>query len=196
MRRRHGTALTSGADNGYRLAPGARIIVSRSGQYEITATLTAPTAVTPSAVEAVARLWAYRATLRPGDLTDAGGEQQVLAGGMMKSWGRRDSARRPVAGSAVIDLLECWEAARANPTPLRRLSRVRANGGACPGGPGASDRKAQAVISLREHGLLERAEVQVTGDYTEPAPFRDVQRSHGRGRHRRVRCGRGGCPAR
>ena len=78
-------ALAAGADDGYRLAPAARIIVSRSGQYEITATLTAPTAVTPSAVEAVARLWAYRATLRPGDLTDAAGEQQVLAGGMMKS---------------------------------------------------------------------------------------------------------------
>ena len=78
-------ALTSGADDGYRLAPGARIIVSRSGQYEITATLTAPTAVTPSAVEAVSRLWAYRATLRPGDLSEVAGEQQVLAGGMMKS---------------------------------------------------------------------------------------------------------------
>ena len=38
-----------------------------------------------AAIEAVAGLWAYRETLRPGDLTDVAGEQQVLAGGMMKS---------------------------------------------------------------------------------------------------------------
>ena len=57
-----------------------------AGQYEITATLTAPaTAAPPNAIEAVARLWAYRDTLRPGDLADITGEQQVLAGALMKS---------------------------------------------------------------------------------------------------------------
>ena len=47
--------------------------------------LTAPATAPPSAIEALARLWAYRETLRPGDLTEVTGEQQVLAGGMMKS---------------------------------------------------------------------------------------------------------------
>ena len=56
-----------------------------SGQYEIVASLTASTTAPPNAIEAVARLWAYRDTLRPGDLSQIGGEQQVLAGGMMKS---------------------------------------------------------------------------------------------------------------
>ena len=75
--------LTSG--DGYRNAPGSRIIVNMAGQYEITSSLTAPTAAPPNAVEAIARLWAYRETLRPGDLSEIAGEQQVLAGGMMKS---------------------------------------------------------------------------------------------------------------
>ena len=60
---------------------GAR---SSAGQYEIVSSLTAPATAPPSAIEALARIWAYRETLRPGDLTDVGGEQQVLAGGMMK----------------------------------------------------------------------------------------------------------------
>ena len=77
------TTLTAGT--GYRLAPGARILVDVAGQYEIVASLTAPTTAPPNAIEAVARLWAYRDTLRPGDLSQIGGEQQVLAGGMMKS---------------------------------------------------------------------------------------------------------------
>ena len=77
------TTLTSG--NGYRTAPGSRIRVNTAGQYEIVASLMAPTTAPPSAIEALARLWAYRETLRPGDLTDVGGEQQVLAGAMMKS---------------------------------------------------------------------------------------------------------------
>ena len=82
------TTLTAGS--GYRLAPGGRIIsADQRGQYEITATLTAP-ALPPNAIEAVARLWAYRDTLRPGDLADITGEQQVLAGALR---GRRDSAR-------------------------------------------------------------------------------------------------------
>ena len=77
------TVLTVG--NGYRNAPGARILVDVAGQYEIVSSLTALTAAPPNAVEAVARLWAYRETLRPGDLSEIAGEQQVLAGGMMKS---------------------------------------------------------------------------------------------------------------
>ena len=78
------TTLT-GTGNGYRTAPYRRILVDVAGQYEIVSSLTAPTTAPPNAVEAVARLWAYRETLRPGDLSDIAGEQQVLAGGMMKS---------------------------------------------------------------------------------------------------------------
>ena len=69
----------------YWMMPGARLRVARQGQYEIVSSLTAPVTAPPSAIEALARLWAYRETLRPGDLTDVGGEQQVLAGAMMKS---------------------------------------------------------------------------------------------------------------
>ena len=75
--------LTVGA--GYLLCPGGRIIVRQRGTHEITATLTAPASAPPNAIEAVARLWAYRDTLRPGDLADITGEQQVLAGALMKS---------------------------------------------------------------------------------------------------------------
>ena len=77
--------MTLAAGTGYRNAPGARILVEVAGQYEIVSSLTAPTSAPPNAVEAVARLWAYRETLRPGDLSEIAGEQQVLAGGMMKS---------------------------------------------------------------------------------------------------------------
>ena len=77
--------VTLSAPDDYRMLPGERFLVGRSGQYEIVSSLTAPATAPPSAIEAVARLWAYRETLRPGDLTNVGGEQQVLAGGMMKS---------------------------------------------------------------------------------------------------------------
>ena len=77
--------VTLSAPDDYSLLPGARLIVGRSGQYEIVSSLTAPATAPPSAIEALARLWAYRETLRPGDLTEVTGEQQVLAGGMMKS---------------------------------------------------------------------------------------------------------------
>ena len=77
------TTLVEGL--GYRYAPYACILVGVAGQYEIVASLTAPTSAPPTAVEAVARLWAYRETLRPGDLSEIAGEQQVLSGGMMKS---------------------------------------------------------------------------------------------------------------
>ena len=55
------------------------------GIYEIVASLTAPTKAPPNTVEAVARLWAYRETLRPGDLSEVTSDQQVLSGAMMKS---------------------------------------------------------------------------------------------------------------
>ena len=77
------TTLTAGT--GYRLAPGWRILVDVAGQYEIVSSLVALTTAPPNAIEAVARLWAYRETLRPGDLSEIAGEQQVLSGAMMKS---------------------------------------------------------------------------------------------------------------
>ena len=77
--------VTLSALDQYETMPGARLLVGRRGQYEIVSSLTAPSTAPPSAIEALARLWAYRETLRPGDLTDVGGEQQVLAGAMMKS---------------------------------------------------------------------------------------------------------------
>ena len=76
---------TLAAGTGYRNAPGARILVDVAGKYEIVSSLMAPTGAPPNAIEAVARLWAYRETLRPGDLSEIAGEQQVLSGGMMKS---------------------------------------------------------------------------------------------------------------
>ena len=76
---------TLSAGTGYRLAPGSRILVDVAGQYELVSSLTAPTGAPPNAVEAVARLWAYRETLRPGDLSEVTQEQQVLSGAMMKS---------------------------------------------------------------------------------------------------------------
>ena len=86
LRRWHGEAWgVLSAPDDYRILPSARVRVYQSGQYEIVSSLTAPATAPPSAIEALARLWAYRETLRPGDLTDVGGEQQVLAGGMMKS---------------------------------------------------------------------------------------------------------------
>ena len=48
----------------------ATLVATVSGQYEIVSSLTAPTTAPPNAVEAVARLWAYRETLlKPGDLS-------------------------------------------------------------------------------------------------------------------------------
>ena len=70
------TTLTAGT--GYWDAPGARILVDAAGQYEIVSSLTAPTTAPPNAIEAVARLWAYRETLRPGDLSEVTSDQQVL----------------------------------------------------------------------------------------------------------------------
>ena len=115
--------VTLSAPDDYRTLPGARIIVDVAGRYEIVSSLTAPATAPPNAIEAVARLWAYRETLRPGDLSEIAGEQQVLAGGMMKS------------GAAEVLRGEKW--------------------------------RVNSVISLRDHGLMERAELQITGDYTQ-----------------------------
>ena len=71
----------------HRVMPAGRIEVAEAGIYQVTADLTPSATVPDEAVEAVCRLWAFRAQLRPGDLTmgDGSGEQQVLAGAIMKS---------------------------------------------------------------------------------------------------------------
>ena len=74
-------------DATHKVLPGGRIEVEEAGIYEVTADLTPQADVPDEAVEAVCRLWAFRAQLRPGDLNmgDGAGEQQVLAGAIMKS---------------------------------------------------------------------------------------------------------------
>ena len=71
----------------HQVMPAGRIEVNKAGIYQVTADLTPGAIVPDEAVEAVCRLWAFRAQLRPGDLTmgDGSGEQQVLAGAIMKS---------------------------------------------------------------------------------------------------------------
>ena len=71
----------------HQVMPAGRIEVAQAGIYQVTADLTPGATVPDEAVEAVCRLWAFRAQLRPGDLTmgDGSGEQQVLAGAIMKS---------------------------------------------------------------------------------------------------------------
>ena len=53
----------------HRVMPAGRIEVSQAGIYQVTADLTPGATVPDEAVEAVCRLWAFRAQLRPGDLT-------------------------------------------------------------------------------------------------------------------------------
>ena len=65
--------------------PAGMVRLPRSGEFEIAVSVEAAATIPPEAIEAVARLWAYRDVLKPGDLTEVTGEQQVLAGGMMKS---------------------------------------------------------------------------------------------------------------
>ena len=74
-------------DPAHKVMPAGRIMVHRVGVYQVTADLTPQVDPPDEAVEAVARLWAFREQLRPGDLTmgDGSGEQQVLAGALMKS---------------------------------------------------------------------------------------------------------------
>ena len=69
----------------YKKRPAGRVRVSASGEYEISVTANPSITIPPEAIEGVARLFAYRETLRPGDITEVTGEQQVLAGAVMKS---------------------------------------------------------------------------------------------------------------
>ena len=71
----------------YKKRPAGRVRVSASGEYEISVTADPSSTIPPEAIEGVSRLFAYRETLRPGDLTEVTGEQQVLSGAMMKSSG-------------------------------------------------------------------------------------------------------------
>ena len=65
--------------------PAGMVRLPRSGEFEIAVTVDAAAIIPPEAIEAVARLWGYRDVLKPGDITEVTGEQQVLAGGVMKS---------------------------------------------------------------------------------------------------------------
>ena len=65
--------------------PAGMVRLPRSGEFEIAVEVDAAASIPPEAVEAVARLWGYRDVLKSGDITEVTGEQQVLAGAMMKS---------------------------------------------------------------------------------------------------------------
>ena len=65
--------------------PAGMVRLPRSGEFEIAVEVEAAASIPPEAVEGVARLFAYRDTLKPGDLSEIAGEQQVLSGGLMKS---------------------------------------------------------------------------------------------------------------
>ena len=69
----------------YRKRPAGSVRVERSGEYEISVEADPSSTIPPEAIEGVSRLFAIRETLRPGDLTEVTGEQQVLAGAVMKS---------------------------------------------------------------------------------------------------------------
>ena len=69
----------------YRKRPAGRVRVSASGEYDISVTANPSSTIPPEAIEGVSRLFALRETLRPGDLTEVTGEQQVLAGAVVKS---------------------------------------------------------------------------------------------------------------
>ena len=70
---------------GYKKRPAGRVRVNQSGEYDISIEADASSTIPPEAIEAVSRAFAYRETLRPGDLTDVTTEQQVLAGAFHKS---------------------------------------------------------------------------------------------------------------
>ena len=65
--------------------PAGMIRLPHAGEFDISVTVDATAIIPAEAIEAVARLWAYRDTLKPGDLSSLTNEQQVLAGGVMKS---------------------------------------------------------------------------------------------------------------
>ena len=72
----------------YKKRPAGRVRVSVSSGLENTrspSTAVPSSTIPPEAVEGVSRLFAYRETLRPGDLSEIAGEQQVLSGAVMKS---------------------------------------------------------------------------------------------------------------
>lgn len=56
----------------------------RGGQYRVRASMTVAPPVPPEVEEGVARLWAARDTLRPGDKSETG-EYHALQGAMLKS---------------------------------------------------------------------------------------------------------------
>ena len=65
--------------------PGGMVLLPGAGEFEIAVEVSAAATIPPEAIEAVARLWGYRDVLKPGDLTDVTGDQQVLSGGVLKS---------------------------------------------------------------------------------------------------------------
>ena len=65
--------------------PAGMVRLPSSGEFEIAVSVEAAATIPPEALEAVARLWGYRDVLKSGDITEVTGEQQVLAGGVMKS---------------------------------------------------------------------------------------------------------------
>ena len=69
----------------FRKRPAGRVRVNQSGEYDISIEADASTTIPAEAIEGVSRLFAYRETLRPGDLTEVTSEQQNLSGAMMKS---------------------------------------------------------------------------------------------------------------
>ena len=69
----------------YKKRPAGAVRVSASGEYEISVTADPSSTIPPEALEGVSRLFALRETLRPGDLSEIAGEQQVLSGAIMKS---------------------------------------------------------------------------------------------------------------
>ena len=69
----------------FRKRPAGRVRVSASGEYDISVTADPSSTIPPEALEGVSRQFVYRETLRPGDITEVTGEQQVLAGAFMKS---------------------------------------------------------------------------------------------------------------
>lgn len=65
--------------------PVGMVRLPTRGEFEIAVSVDAAADIPPEAIEGVARLWGYRDVLKPGDLSEIAGEQQVLAGAMMKS---------------------------------------------------------------------------------------------------------------
>ena len=65
--------------------PAGMIRLPHAGEFEIAVTVDATAIIPAEAIEAVARLWGYRDVLKAGDLSALTNEQQVLAGGVMKS---------------------------------------------------------------------------------------------------------------